>query len=191
MPDSPLGTMHFDNDLKAEDLGPPGRDPLTGLPDRRIFARRLERGLSMSDKGEARRLAVCFIDLDGFKSINDRFGHLAGDRVLCEIARRLLDCLGPRDAAGRFGGDEFTLLLDGVNQRSEAERRARRVLDHLRRPMTVEDNTMRIAASVGVALGGGEVGRAEDLLREADAAMYGVKATGGNDVGFFGGGRRR
>ena len=102
-------------------LGAPGHDPLTALPDRRLFERRLDQALQQAARRDDYRFALCFIDLDGFKAVNDRFGHLTGDRTLCEVARRLVASARPGDTASRFGGDEFTVLLDDVRDSAEAE----------------------------------------------------------------------
>ncbi|MBN1396300.1 MAG: sensor domain-containing diguanylate cyclase [Pirellulales bacterium] len=172
-------------------LGLPGHDPLTCLPDRRLFHRLLERTLQRSRWRGDYLFGVCFIDLDGFKSTNDRFGHLIGDRVLCEIARRLVGCVRAGDMAARFGGDEFTVLIDDVQDSRGAESAGQRILEQIRRPVVLDDLSVRLSASVGLAVGPGEHRRAEDMLREADRAMYRVKSRGGDAVGFFDGGPSR
>ena len=169
---SPDGSINFASPLG---LGLPGHDPLTGLPDRRLFRRCLERSLQRMDRRRDFFFSLFFIDLDGFKSINDRFGHLAGDRVLCEVARRLIGCIRPGDMAARFGGDEFTALIDDVKDPECAESVASRMLDRIREPMEIDGNIVRIKASIGVAMSGRANDGPDDLLHSADEAMYRVK----------------
>ncbi|MEW6154992.1 MAG: EAL domain-containing protein [Actinomycetota bacterium] len=155
------------------------RDALTRLPNRVAFTERLERALAA---GPRSGLAVLFIDLCGFKKINDSWGHEAGDEVLVEVARRLRHVARRGDSAARFGGDEFALLLLGVSQ-SEAEAVARRVNSLLREPLALRDREVSVAASVGVALA--EPGSsAPNLMRNADVAMYVAKKSFGPLGGY-------
>lgn len=165
-------------------LGLPGHDPLTGLPDRRLFKRFVDRSLQRMSRHDDYFFALFFIDLDGFKSINDCFGHLAGDRVLCEVARRLVGYIRPGDMAARFGGDEFTALIDDLNDAGHAESVAGRMLDQIREPMEIEGNILQIKASIGVAISGRANDNPDDLLHSADEAMYRVKHLGGDAVGL-------
>jgi len=152
-------------------------DPLTGLPNRAHFHDRLARELARRE-GAA---AVLFVDLDGFKAVNDTFGHEAGDRLLVAVAQRLRGCVRPADIVARLGGDEFTVLLGGVGDAGEAVTVARRILDTL---ATRPGVSARITASVGVAVGA--VGTAPDeLLRRADAALYDAKAAGKGRYALF------
>ncbi len=171
-------------DARAESfgLGLPGHDPLTGLPDRRLFERRLTRAFEESLRSESYRFAVCFIDLDGFKAVNDRFGHLIGDRALCEAARRLVGCVRPSDMAARFGGDEFTVFLDELRDESNAAAVARRILEQLEMPLAINGADVRLGASVGVAARSADCRGVEDLLHRADRAMYRAKSLGGGQV---------
>jgi diguanylate cyclase (GGDEF)-like protein len=171
-------------DADAWAIGAPGRDPLTGLPDRRLFERRLDRALERCRQQDGYRFAVYFIDLDNFKSINDRFGHLLGDCVLREVAWRLAGCVRPDDMVARFGGDEFTVLIDDLHGTADAERVAQRILDHLERPLIVDGRRVAVAASIGVVTDSAEAGRFETLLHAADQAMYRAKAQGGGRFVF-------
>ena len=164
---------------------PLGHDPLTGLPDRRLFERRLDRALQHLRQHDDYRFAVCFIDLDNFKAINDSVGHLAGDRVLCEVARRLVGCVRPDDMAARFGGDEFTVLIDALRHDTDAPLVGRRILEHLHQPVLLGGRPLRLAASIGVATGSRSHQRVEDVLHDADRAMYRIKAIGGGNLAVY------
>lgn len=155
-------------------------DDLTGLPNRTLLMDRLGRALSRAGRPEE-RVAVLFVDLDSFKYVNDSLGHEAGDRLLAAVAGRLRDCLRSRDTAARLGGDEFVILLDGATV-DEARRVAERLLGELRSPFAVGGHEVFVTPSIGISLNaaGGGLGDSlpEDLLREADAAMYRVKEEG-------------
>jgi diguanylate cyclase (GGDEF)-like protein len=125
-------------------------------------------------------VAVLFIDLDDFKHVNDSLGHAAGDQLLVAAAKRLKSCLRPSDTAARLGGDEFAVLLDRVASPEAAEAVAARVIDSLHQPFALQERTIPIKASVGVAVGRRGVDDADGLLRNADVAMYAAKA-GGKD----------
>jgi diguanylate cyclase (GGDEF)-like protein len=150
-------------------------DALTGLPNRALFVDRL-RQASSRVRRRGRSLAVLFLDLDGFKAVNDTLGHAAGDAVLVGVAERLAGVLRAGDTAARFGGDEFAILCEDIDGASQALAIAERLLAELSAPFDADGTDMRVGASVGIALAqdGGE-----QLLREADAAMYRAKERGG------------
>ncbi len=152
-------------------------DALTGLPNRSLFRARLERALEHAERGK-RRVAVFFLDLDNFKVINDSLGHQAGDDVLIEVAQRVRGCLRAYDVVARFGGDEFTVLLDEIEVESESELVADRILEALRAPIRVGDRDVFVSASLGMALSTPRQSRPDSLLRNADVAMYQSKSNG-------------
>ncbi len=150
-------------------------DALTGLPNRTMFMDQLRRALP---RARPNRLAVLFLDLDGFKVINDSLGHATGDALLRAVAQRLTACLPTRDLVARFGGDEFALLLHAVRGPRHALRRAEQIIETLRRPFTVEGREFFVSASIGVTVPRAHPVSTEELLREADIALYQAK-TGG------------
>lgn len=152
-------------------------DPLTGLPNRRHFLERLQQRIERA-KTSNDPFAVFYIDLDGFKHVNDTLGHAAGDQVIVEAAHRLAEQLSAADTVSRFGGDEFTVLLDRVATRDDIERAARNILDLLEKGLNTDLHTIHPSASIGVALGHGDA-TPEQLLQEADHALYQAKASGG------------
>lgn len=155
-------------------------DPLTGLANRRLFRERMTDALAAGERpdGERSEVAVLYVDLDGFKSVNDTLGHDAGDQLLRAVAERLASCLRPSDTAARLGGDEFALLLPSVSDVDVALAVAARVLQALAVPVVLEGRAVYARASVGVAAAlPGEVDY-EELLRRGDAAMYAAKTNG-------------
>ena len=158
-------------------------DPLTGLCNRTLISRQLDLALSKARR-HGRRLALMFIDLDGFKQINDTFGHTVGDRVLQESARRLREAVRSEDSLARVGGDEFLALVEDYD--SEAPQvAARRLLDTLSRPIVIDDREFVLSASIGISTFPSDSAESEMLLQQADLAMYRVKAGGGGGVGYF------
>jgi diguanylate cyclase (GGDEF)-like protein/PAS domain S-box-containing protein len=151
-------------------------DSLTDLPNRRLFTDRLGHALERTRRRGG--VAVLFMDLNGFKVVNDSLGHEMGDTLLVEVAERIRGCLRPEDTLARFGGDEFTVLIEGVEEPDEAVRVAERIVEELRAPFTLEGRELYVAASIGVALGTDGTKNAEELLREADTAMYRAKDEG-------------
>jgi diguanylate cyclase (GGDEF)-like protein len=150
-------------------------DGLTGLANRALFRDRVEHAVERSRRTK-QHVAVLFIDMDDFKALNDTHGHARGDEVLAIAAGRVRDVLRPSDTAARHGGDEFAILIEDVADEADALAVATRLAEALRAPIQLGDVAVRIAASIGVALGGGGASdTAEDLLRNADVAMYAAK----------------
>jgi diguanylate cyclase (GGDEF)-like protein/PAS domain S-box-containing protein len=152
-------------------------DPLTDLPNRQLFVDRLGQALRRTRRHQG-RVAVLFLDLDEFKVVNDSLGHEVGDLLLTVVAQRLGRCLRPEDTLARFGGDEFVVLLEAVDDPAEAVRVAERITEELRRPFVLEDRELYAAASIGVSVGHARTHGPDGLLREADTAMYRAKAEG-------------
>lgn len=153
-------------------------DALTGLPNRALFMNRLEEAVEHSRQHQDYMFAVLFLDLDRFKVINDSLGHALGDQFLIAIARRLKACLRPMDTAARLGGDEFTLLLEDINDVSEAVQIAERIQAALISPFTIDGQEVFTTASIGIVLSAIGYNRPEELLRDADIAMYRAKFLG-------------
>lgn len=154
------------------------RDPLTGLPNRVLYQDRLERAFARTRRDKQYGFAVLFLDLDRFKVINDSLGHLAGDQLLVGIARRLENCIRGVDSVARLGGDEFTILLDGVTDPNEAIKVAERVHQELKRPFELDGRAVYSGTSVGIAMYRPEYKRPEEIIRDADTAMYRAKSAG-------------
>jgi diguanylate cyclase (GGDEF)-like protein len=148
-------------------------DALTGLPNRMLLLDRLSYALAQSEREDS-WVAVFFLDLDGFKAVNDRLGHLAGDSLLRGVAGRLLAWVRPGDTVSRFGGDEFTVLVRAVNGPEEAVEIAERLTDAVRDPLSVEGEEISLTPSIGIALDRG-IRPPEELIERADRAMYAAK----------------
>jgi diguanylate cyclase (GGDEF)-like protein/PAS domain S-box-containing protein len=161
-------------------------DALTGLANRALLSDRLQHALHRAKRDPSYRFAVMIIDLDCFKVINDSLGHLIGDRLLMEIGRRLVACARrvdtiariPRDHVARFGGDEFVMLLEGLRDPIDSVRVAERVHAALAEPFRTDGRTLNTFASIGIATGNPGYERAEEVLRDADAALYQAKGAG-------------
>jgi diguanylate cyclase (GGDEF)-like protein/PAS domain S-box-containing protein len=153
-------------------------DALTGLVNRAYFLESLERAVARVQRRPDKTIALLFLDLDRFKQINDSLGHLAGDRLLTSIARRLHACVRPGDVLARLGGDEFAVLLDDLKDASDATRIAERMQEALHAPLRNEESDVVVTASIGIAFGGADLDGHEELLRDADLAMYRAKASG-------------
>jgi diguanylate cyclase (GGDEF)-like protein/PAS domain S-box-containing protein len=155
-------------------------DSLTGLANRALFKDRVEHALRRSSRRIwPRPLAVLFLDLDRFKAINDSFGHASGDALLVAVSRRLRDCVRAEDTVARLGGDEFAVLVEDVGGEAELAQIAERIKETFREPIVIENRELAVAASIGIAVSDTTAESADDLLRNADLAMYRAKASGG------------
>ncbi|MFH7030569.1 MAG: diguanylate cyclase domain-containing protein [Heteroscytonema crispum UTEX LB 1556] len=160
-------------------------DALTALPNRVLFIDRLRQAIEHNKRRNDYQFAVLFLDLDGFKGINDRFGHGIGDNFLVAIARRLESCLRSGDTVARFGGDEFAVLLEDIKDVSDATNVAKRIQDTLKEPLHLNGHQMLTTASIGIALSNSVDEEPESLLRNADTAMYRAKQQGKARYGIF------
>ena len=158
-------------------------DPMTGLPNRLVFEEHLSAEVARCDR-DKRRLAVLFIDLDGFKPVNDSFGHPAGDAVLRQIGQRLRGLARGADSVARIGGDEFLMMLDGPADEAAASGAAQRVMDTLSKPCLLLEREVQVSCSIGIAFYP-QHGPREKLIANADAAMYAAKRSGGSTYAFF------
>jgi len=166
-------------------------DALTGLPNRLLLEDRLRHAVSRferQDKSPAsrhlKRIAVLFIDLDGFKPINDAFGHATGDKVLQQVAQRLQQCAREADTVARLGGDEFVILLEDLGNTADAVTLAQRVINQFAAPLEIDGRSMHLGTSIGIALCPDHA-QNEKLLAHADAAMYAAKRMGGRNYALF------
>lgn len=158
-------------------------DALTGLPNRRLLNDRLAQAMARAQRNE-RHVALMLIDLDGFKAVNDSFGHGAGDAVLNETARRLAAVVRASDSVARLGGDEFVVLLDNLAEGNHAARVAEGVVAALSQPIPWPGASLHVSASVGIALYPGDAENIDELFKRADAAMYEAKRAGKNAFRF-------
>ena len=165
-------------------------DSLTGLPNRALFMDRVEHALQRVAREPKLSCAVLFLDIDRFKTINDSFSHAVGDRLLIALGQRMSGMLRPSDTVARFGGDEFTLLLDGISEPDQAIAVAGRLQTALGRPFTIDGHELSVAATIGVALNSRGISAA-DLVRNADIAMYEARRRGREDPALFDEGMHR
>ncbi len=159
-------------------------DPLTGLPNRVLFYDRLRQALSRAARHHG-IVAVLFLDLDGFKSVNDRFGHTNGDKLLVQVAERMQLQMRSEDTVARLGGDEFTVLLANEVSVEVASQVARRLLDEISLPYMVKGEKVTISASIGIAVSTPEKNQPDDLIHDADNAMYRAKSIGKSNFQVF------
>ncbi|HEX2270834.1 MAG TPA: EAL domain-containing protein [Pyrinomonadaceae bacterium] len=153
-------------------------DSLTGLPNRAMFTELLKAEIESSALGNQHSFAVLFLDLDRFKNINDSLGHTHGDLLLVAFAERLERTLRPVDTLARFGGDEFAILISGMSDSTDAVRVAQRIQDELSQPFVLDKNSTFATASIGIALSSSGYDKPDDILRDADTAMYRAKENG-------------
>jgi diguanylate cyclase (GGDEF)-like protein/PAS domain S-box-containing protein len=153
-------------------------DDLTQLPNRALFLDRLRMALLQTQRSESIFAAVLFLDIDHFKVVNDSLGHVSGDKLLDAFSARLKECLRPGDTIARFGGDEFAILVDGIKKGEEAVQIADRVCTALRKPFSIEGHELFTTASIGIVFVTSQSQSVEDLLRDADSAMYYAKYKG-------------
>ena len=153
-------------------------DALTELPNRALFMDHLRLALAHAHRNIDRQFAVLFLDFDRFKFINDSLGHMVGDQLLVAIAQRLKQCSRPGDTVSRLGGDEFSILLEDIANEGEAIAFAERIQRELKTPFQIGDNEIFIAASIGIAPSRVEYQKPEEILRDADTAMYHAKSSG-------------
>ena len=159
-------------------------DPLTGLPNRRLFSDRLVQAFKHAGRIGA-PIALLFIDLDRFKEANDMFGHEVGDQLLRLVAARLRCCVRETDTVARLGGDEFTVILENLINANDVEDVAVKILKELATPFQIENNTIHISGSIGISLGLQDARTPENLIKNADQAMYVAKNEGRNRFNFF------
>ena len=152
-------------------------DALTDLPNRALLTEHIKLAIERPRDGDESLFAVLFLDLDRFKNINDSLGHIAGDQLLIATARSLETCMRPTDTVARLGGDEFAILLDGLNQ-DQAIAVAERIQQALTRPFNLIGHEVYITASIGITLSNGNYTDPENVLRDADTAMYRAKEGG-------------
>ncbi len=160
-------------------------DPVTGLPNRALLLDRIAQAVARQHRHRDQEFAVLFMDMDDFKLVNDSLGHLAGDRVLIAVGERLRQCVRPEDTVGRLGGDEFVILLENAGGTRGAMKVADRIVHALIDPINVGNHELFARASIGITVGRGAGQSPEDILREADTALYRAKARGGGSYEVF------
>ena len=171
--------------VEAKLLEQATHDALTGLANRKLLLEHLSHAMSRWNRRSTSKFAVAMIDLDRFKVINDTFGHLGGDQLLVEVATRLQNCLRSGDTAARLGGDEFAILLDGIGELRDATRTTERIHRALNEPFLIDGRDVRIGGSIGLAMVDARYSQGEELLRDADTALYRAKDAGRSRTQVF------
>ena len=159
-------------------------DPLTGLPNRRLFEDRLDQAVKQARRHQ-NLVAVLFLDLDHFKQINDTQGHPVGDQLLCAVAQRLRGCVREVDTVARRGGDEFTVLLTDLADPNAAAHVAQKIITAIQEPFLIADRPLQISASLGISLCAREPADSQHSIANADRALYEVKQQGRGHYRFF------
>ncbi len=159
-------------------------DALTGIPNRLLFNDRLDRALQRTDRGDS-PFALLYVDLDGFKTVNDMHGHDVGDKLVQGIAERLSQCIRRTDSVARIGGDEFTVLLEKINSTNDTVMVAQKIIDVITEPFNIDGQQLRVGSSIGIAVYPEAGTDAKTLLKHADMAMYEAKAMEGSTYRFF------
>ncbi|MEH6446436.1 MAG: EAL domain-containing protein [Oceanospirillaceae bacterium] len=159
-------------------------DSLTGLPNRLLLNKRLEEAI-LHSQSEEKKLAIVFIDLDNFKFVNDGLGHAAGDQLLQDIARTLLSSVRARDMVARIGGDEFVIVLEGIDQPQKVAKVANKLLKNINNHITLIDTRIRVTASMGISIFPQDGENSDTLMSNADAAMYRAKSLGRDNFQFY------
>ena len=160
-------------------------DSLTDLPNRSLFVERLQHLIASSARRDGLLYAVLFLDLDRFKIVNDTHGHIVGDKLLINVGLKLVECIRPGDTVARLGGDEYSILLEGISELKDAIDVVDRIHQKLRSPFIIEEHEIYAGASIGVALGSKSYERADQVLRDADIAMYEAKKRGSGCFEIF------
>lgn len=161
-------------------------DTLTALPNRILFYDRLNQAIARARR-EDESFAVLYLDLDGFKPVNDMFGHGVGDALLCEAAQRIVACVRESDTVARMGGDEFTVIVNGLKTANDDDRVVNGIIEAIARPFVLNGKNCLVTASVGIALYPDDGQTAEQLVKISDAAMYLAKQSGKNRYRFVSG----
>lgn len=159
-------------------------DSVTGIPNRSFFEEKLHSTI-MQSLAENTKFAVLFIDLDHFKDINDNFGHHAGDELLHQVAQRLVGCVRDRDIVARLGGDEFTIILTKIKEREHIEKVCFKIIEEIQKPFIINNHPCNIGSSIGITYFPEDTTKLEELLQNADKAMYVAKENGRNCFNFF------
>jgi len=182
-----VGTVHDITERKhAEQLihRMAHHDDLTDLPNRKMFYDRLGQELSRASRN-MESIAILYLDLDGFKAVNDSLGHKVGDALLVEVARRLQTCVRKMDSVARLGGDEFSIILADIKSRFDIERVAQKIIQVMNQPYFIAEKNLYIGASIGIAIYPEHGTTIETLINHADEAMYQVKNSGKNSYLFY------